>query len=770
MQLQYAPDKDTRMGFVRCLLSLLQTLAALEDGGADPGSSLFAASQHASVYFSDTVAYVTSLSGIPDPVPCVVKLVDANGQTTVQPRAQDMDVDSASNGNGNSSSGSSGMSLEGEGSPSLEPDLKRSRGNEAEALAGTSQLAQFLMALTTKPRVVLLAENWRKADACLWLLRELIGTGWAVRDFLVKVLFAVALLLSFGSFLLHIYIYAHPIPFSTPSAHPPQKRELITELVDVFLGDSSPICGEQYNKGDRKRCPSSFVAVWALRNGSPSHGAKSVPDWTDLLEALTALLCSCRTPAMVHAEADIQADLKPFSSPPTLTNSPLAPPALDDAMTRCVSSIQLLNSMLRQSRYTPSTIRLVLHLSYENRTYSERACEAITDTLQQATVENTAHLFEVTERLLGLEDSLSDLRTTELLRNLGLLMRRWKDDPLKQRLLCVCIRSLLALVHTCPRVKALVRAQLDSWSWAVKFLYQMHASCEAPLLCLPSTPTAAATSSLSGGKESEARAADASSASSSSSSGYPTALATFTNPQAPQAAPFFPNTGSSNFYTVRSDEPPFRQGDVVVRDAAFLYNDGFKAPIRCTRVTDQVKGTATQGNLQSFDPMAVFSLLPTFLNNQGTRGGAADASTSTTSGGSATAMHPPANGQGSTVVPGSTLHAASSSTTSTSSAATRGIYLLVHGEDDSEREASWLSRCEYTRDILLALFTEMGADMDVLVAEALSAAMITQTDGSRSKPIQLGDDDMPDLVSNDTMFLDDDDALQAFVESTAGDT
>lgn len=511
------------------------------------------------------------------------------------------------------------------------------------------------------------------------------------------------------------------------------------------------------------------MAVWALRDGSPSHAAKSVPDWTELLEALTSLLCSCRTAAMVQAEADIQADIKPFSSPPTLTNSPLVPPTLDDTTSRCVSASQLLSSMLRQSRYTPSTIRLVLHLSYECRQYSERACEAIGDALQQVTLENTAHLFEVAERLLNLEDSLSDARASELfspVRGVGFLLRLWKDDPLKQRLLCVCIRSVLALVHACPRVKALVRAQLDSWSWMIKFIYQMVASNEVAPLCLPSAPVGV-------GKESEGRVADVSSSSFSSSSAYPTALATYSNPQPPPPAPFFPNTGvSSKYYTVREDDAPFNKGDVVVRDADFLPDVSYMDAVKCTRVTDQKRGDAKRGNLQSFDPMAIFKLLPTYLDNQLGQGATTNASASA----SVAAIGAGQGISSGAVAGGSTEQVSCTPSATTTTAvppvARPGPYLLVYGEESSDREASWLSRCENTRDILLALFTEMGADMGVLIAEATSAVMMMQSqqsDGSRSKPIVLdGHEGMPGLVANENSDPNalDDAALEDFMRVT----
>lgn len=280
-------------------------------------------------------------------------------------------------------------------------------------------LPNFLLDLTTCSRVALAGENWRKVQSFLWLLLEVARLDIEVRRFLLK-------------------------------------RELVAQLVDLLLGEQSPLVGQLYKKGSRRHAPSSFVAVGYTQDGSLPYAAKNIPDWTHLVELLSLLVCSSGSMNMI---AD-----------------------MGDASHQCLMYKSLFSTLFRQSRYMPATIPMMRHLLFENRLFTDLIAEALFEEFSLCSAEGTAHIFDALETYLSVSDSLQFHRYVAVLGsgsfNILEVMRTASIQQQKERLVCIFISSFCVLVKNVLDVQQKLSGSAQTWApWMLKFCYQYMNMC-----------------------------------------------------------------------------------------------------------------------------------------------------------------------------------------------------------------------------------------------------------------------------------------------------
>jgi ubiquitin C-terminal hydrolase len=318
--------------------------------------------------------------------------------------------------------------------------------------------ARFLLELTRDGRLQLLAENWRRSDAMTWLLFSICQLGSSVN--------ANSPLNS-------------PSPCLSSSAHKVflMKRQLIPQLVALFTGDSSLVVGSTVH-GPRKTAPSSYVVVGppSTRGGAPPIATRNIPDWTDLLDCLVALVTSCRTDAM---DCWTNEQFTSYSSALTVDS-----PKLDWVSGLSATSRTLYSIALKQCRYSAQTTALILHLSQNCISFSDMISEVLLEALFQCSAETTSHVFTVMEAFLTIDDGLVGHRALSMFSGETsplCMLKGIQDQAPKRRLVCVCISSLMSLLQKVPsvfRTLTVPASIIQTWApWMLKFSFIFMNDC-----------------------------------------------------------------------------------------------------------------------------------------------------------------------------------------------------------------------------------------------------------------------------------------------------
>jgi ubiquitin C-terminal hydrolase len=319
-----------------------------------------------------------------------------------------------------------------------------------------NESVRFLCLLTLDRSLQFLAENWRKSEAYTFLLSSLVQPLPFIRYLLIK-------------------------------------RQVISAIIDLIMGDQCPLNGKLYptvNHG-RKRCPSSFQVVsYTNKEKQVSSNAKHLPDWTHLLEVLVVLLRDC----------DLSSSHYNNSSPylTTLANGTYRM-RMSEWDYLCISNKTFYSILIKQCRYLPSLIEMIVLLSTENLTFTNMTSEIIAEEMSVVTVDNLFGLFQLMERILCIQDSLQRHRVYQLFgkNNQGSLlelMNNYANSILnppssttgttghttsvnygnKVFIVMVFIRSFLALLMSVGVLYENMTANLDtidSWSiWMYQYL------------------------------------------------------------------------------------------------------------------------------------------------------------------------------------------------------------------------------------------------------------------------------------------------------------
>ena len=300
----------------------------------------------------------------------------------------------------------------------------------------------FLIELTRDIRMQLIAENWRKSEAMTWLLLEIIR------------------LEELGESV----VQGHRLFL--------MKRQTVSQLVAVFTGDNSLVKASDV-QSSRKIAPSSFILIGpsSSKGGPPPATTRNIPDWTQLLECVALLVCSCRVeggPNSLH--------------PPPYSSLSLLP--LDCTSALSATSRSLYSIALKQSRYSAPVTSLILHLSEESVSFSDMISEVLLETLFQCSAETTAHIFTIMESFLTIQDSLVSHRALSMFSgdmSPLTMLKGIQDQGPKKRLVCVCIRSLMVLLQRVVSVRETLTqpsSTLQTWApWMLKFSFLFMNNC-----------------------------------------------------------------------------------------------------------------------------------------------------------------------------------------------------------------------------------------------------------------------------------------------------
>ena len=319
--------------------------------------------------------------------------------------------------------------------------------------------------LTRNAMFVHAAENWRRCDGYFWLLRKIGQSAPKVREMMVE-------------------------------------RDVILQLVDIVLGDLSPICGQLYGKGTRKRAPTSFVSVVPEKSGAlPKHALPtSLPDFTELFGLLADLVTSCATVPMLEGKGiprsfsgvtnhgypvdainltSVQSRQMAYSFSIAESSVPPSYGGQFNSNVQCMMLEVLYSTALKQARYVPALLRMITHVSYECYSVSSDLADMFVRTISFAAVGELGHYFEALATFLCIEDSLSTRRAHMVLDNPGGLFSVLHDlafvtkNPTK---VCVCLTSLMSILMASQATRdaiSIPRNTIGSWAiWMLKFCYQ----------------------------------------------------------------------------------------------------------------------------------------------------------------------------------------------------------------------------------------------------------------------------------------------------------
>lgn len=264
------------------------------------------------------------------------------------------------------------------------------------------------------------------------------------------------------------------------------RREVIAQLVDLVVGDASPVANSLFAKGSRKRAPSSHTTVVLDKQGNLPTSAKNIPDWTDAVRALSLLCRSSCTESMITNRG----------IPSTLLHDNAI--VLDPWSTRSLRCRPFFATCLKQSRYVDSVMEIMCHSSHEFLTFSNECSDVLLENLSFSNVEGISHAMRAIERYMGLNDSYMEHRIVILLTGEnGILSLMKSSQSIKGAFVCVCMRSLLYLTRSNVVVRRHMSQRVAEWApWMLKFCYQYVEKCKREAEAIQANTFANAVSSI----------------------------------------------------------------------------------------------------------------------------------------------------------------------------------------------------------------------------------------------------------------------------------
>ena len=293
-----------------------------------------------------------------------------------------------------------------------------------------SPLVELLLLLTRDAMFVQCADQWRRAESFMRILAQISQIHVQIRRFLVC-------------------------------------REVVMQLVDLFIGDNSPCNGEVYSPGTRKRAHTSYVSLVYDKNGALPKAAEYLPDWTDLLSTLRSLTLSSFTNAMIRMP----------SNTPSMAVRRNAEITLDAYSHRCIHSKVLYTHALRQARYVDIINDIIAHNAYEDMTWTNDVAQIIVESISFAANDATGHYFRALESFMSIPDSLVQHRVAIVLDGPGGLLAMLKTCMVnKPTFVCICLFSLFKMAFRLNPVftsLSATHAKINEWApWILKFCYQ----------------------------------------------------------------------------------------------------------------------------------------------------------------------------------------------------------------------------------------------------------------------------------------------------------
>jgi hypothetical protein len=306
---------------------------------------------------------------------------------------------------------------------------------------------KFLLEMSRDVNLQPIAENWRRSDAITWMLREVCESGVFARLILIR-------------------------------------REMIAEICDLFLGSQSVTGGGYFVQGTRKRAPSSYISVAPTKpvcttdkksSGSKSSSSSSstssnIPDWSNILVALSSLVSTCLTECMLQSHKTV---------PPTLNCNIHQCGMMDELSFNSIRSKTFYSTALKQARYIQAVERIIVHQCYENIGFSNTIAEVLYETFSVAPADNMEHLFRCLATFLAIPDALTTSRYNMLFTGSGsLLVMVQQGTQAKTQYSVVFIKSFVELLKRIPSLRTFMSGSIVSWApWMLLFGYKHETKC-----------------------------------------------------------------------------------------------------------------------------------------------------------------------------------------------------------------------------------------------------------------------------------------------------
>jgi hypothetical protein len=349
---------------------------------------------------------------------------------------------------------------------------------------------KFICFLTLDKYFQWIPENWRKSESLISLLYSLCTTNMLIRQILLQ-------------------------------------RDVISSIVDIIMGDQSPLNGKLYPSNSssfassssssssssnnpsssssyRKRCPSSFIVVnYVNIEKHLSSSAKHIPDWTLFLEIIVLLVKECDLKKSINEMNNNISSISHFNSSSSSTMATAGPskPVLSEWDFLCLTNKSFYSVLIKQVRYSIALNELVYLFSYENSQFTNMIIEIILEEMSIVTTDNMHILFSLIERFLSVNDSLIKHRIYSLfgrtnqtslfelmhtyflsITNIGGSQNNSSSSGggggsqvnygNKTFSLIVFIRSFLGLIMQIPQLYETITFSVDSiYSWSI-WMYQ----------------------------------------------------------------------------------------------------------------------------------------------------------------------------------------------------------------------------------------------------------------------------------------------------------
>jgi ubiquitin C-terminal hydrolase len=320
---------------------------------------------------------------------------------------------------------------------------------------------KLLLVITSSHKLQMVAEFWRKSDSMTWLILQCCRHHWTVRAVFIN-------------------------------------RDVVAQLIDIFLGDQSPLIGILYDRKGRKFAQSSYVNVYPIKAGpnanlaggefALSSSTLNIPNWTALLDTVSVLINAAqredRLPTLPTPTYGFSSVLLGSSSQSTPAHGK-PPLILSEWDLKCVNCKTFYSTCIRQSRYAPHMKKIIAHRAYLSIPFSELITEVFFETLSVATVESTAHVFELVDAFLTIDDTMQRNRCMKMFSptQSGVLdlLSSMKDQQIRAKLLCVSIWSVLSMTmknKVLADVLSIPRTTIETWApWMLQFCFQFLNRC-----------------------------------------------------------------------------------------------------------------------------------------------------------------------------------------------------------------------------------------------------------------------------------------------------
>jgi ubiquitin C-terminal hydrolase len=313
-------------------------------------------------------------------------------------------------------------------------------------------VVRFLIEITQDHRLQMIPDEWRKSGQFIAFLASVLRFG--------------------GRNVAQIFV----------------RRDLIGQLLDIFLGDVSPLKGKVYffstagNKHvQRKRAPSSYVTGYITKDYPKSLplSLRSIPDWSALLDCVVMMVSEC---LLSNEARDFYQNRRRRVAVPI--SSPFHDLLMSEYDFECLTCKTLYTTLMKQARYRSYVCALVKLLTPNNFNFSNMMLEILWEECTVGTPEACLVIFEVAESLLSVRDVNFRQRVYSLLgrgqQSIVEFAATMVNQSNKAHFLLAFIRSYVFLLQRIPELCSVIANPIDNVPhWAKWMLQHCHSIRQA---------------------------------------------------------------------------------------------------------------------------------------------------------------------------------------------------------------------------------------------------------------------------------------------------